>query len=99
MGYTLLTSYTYSRWIRQTDFLNAIDTDFDERLDNNDVKNRLVVSGIWELPVRQRPALGELMERGHGSDPGRVAGPGDLPIAGRAAAFVRRQYPLPRRRQ
>ena len=49
-GYTLLTSYTWSRWLRRTDFLNASDTEFNARLDNNDVKNRLVFSGIWELP-------------------------------------------------
>src|SRR5262249_10158688 len=49
-GYTLLASYTYSRWLRKTDFLNATDTVYDERFDDNDVKTRLVVSGIWELP-------------------------------------------------
>jgi hypothetical protein len=50
LGYTLLASYTWSRWKSRTDFLNATDIDYDYRPDNNDVGNRLVVSGIWELP-------------------------------------------------
>jgi len=49
-GYTLLTSYTYSKFMRRLDRLNVTDPQYDYRLDNDDVKNRLVVSGIWEIP-------------------------------------------------
>jgi len=49
-GFTLLTSYTFSKWLRRTDFLNESDTKYDRRLDDSDVPHRIALTGIWELP-------------------------------------------------
>ncbi|MDQ2921937.1 MAG: carboxypeptidase regulatory-like domain-containing protein [Acidobacteriota bacterium] len=49
-GYSLLTSYTWSKVIEQVSFLNDTDTKYERRIGTDDIPRRLVVSGIWELP-------------------------------------------------
>lgn len=49
-GFTLLTSYTWSKVIEEVSFLNESDTEYERRIGTDDIPHRLVVSGIWELP-------------------------------------------------
>jgi hypothetical protein len=49
-GFTLLTSYTWSKVIEEVSLLNATDTEFERRIGDSDIPHRVVVSGIWELP-------------------------------------------------
>jgi Carboxypeptidase regulatory-like domain/TonB dependent receptor len=49
-GYTIATSYTYSRFTEKTEFLNAGDPEPWKGLSSVDVPHRLTVNGIWELP-------------------------------------------------
>jgi hypothetical protein len=49
-GYTLLLSYTWSKFTEQATLLNATDTEYEERPSSADMPHRLVASGIWELP-------------------------------------------------
>jgi hypothetical protein len=50
-GYTALFSYTFSKFLEQSSFLNEVDTRFERRLSDSDVPHRFVMSGIWEIPV------------------------------------------------
>jgi hypothetical protein len=49
-GYTVLTTYTYAHSKERVRFLNETDTDPEERYTLDDLRHRLVVNGIWELP-------------------------------------------------
>ncbi|MPY89388.1 MAG: hypothetical protein GEU99_15855 [Luteitalea sp.] len=49
-GYTVLTSYTWSRFRDKVFRLNRSDTSYEDRIAPNDIPHRLVVNGIWELP-------------------------------------------------
>lgn len=49
-GYTLLGYYQWSRVLDKRSFLNAQDTEYEERFGGADRTNRIVLSGIWELP-------------------------------------------------
>jgi hypothetical protein len=49
-GYTLLMSYTLSKFREKASFLNEQDVQFEERLNGADRRQRWVISGIWELP-------------------------------------------------
>ena len=49
-GFTLLSSYTWSKVIEQVSFLNDSDTKYERRIGSDDIPHRVVVSGIWELP-------------------------------------------------
>lgn len=49
-GYTLLVSYTFSKFLEQGNLLNETDPDFEKRISDADIPHRVVVSGIWELP-------------------------------------------------
>ncbi len=49
-GYTILASYTFSKFLEQGSLRNATDTNFEKRLADADIPQRLVISGIWELP-------------------------------------------------
>jgi len=50
-GYTLATSYTYSKFTEATEFLNAADPEPWEGISSIDTPHRLTVNGIWEVPV------------------------------------------------
>src|SRR5262249_37301545 len=49
-GFTLLTSYTWSKVIEEVTFLNESDPDYERRIGADDIPHRIVVSSIWELP-------------------------------------------------
>jgi carboxypeptidase family protein len=50
-GYTLSGAYTYSKLMEAMSLLNSTDTDYERRISNNDYPHRVVISGIYELPV------------------------------------------------
>jgi hypothetical protein len=49
-GYTLLSSYTWSKFMEKVSLLNATDANYEKRMAAADVPHRVVVSGIYELP-------------------------------------------------
>ena len=49
-GYTLGASYTWSKWLQQTEFLNAGDATPTKMISDQDTPHRLAISGIYELP-------------------------------------------------
>lgn len=49
-GYTLLASYTWSKYIEEVFLLNAQDENLERRISRDDVPHRFVASGIWEAP-------------------------------------------------
>jgi hypothetical protein len=57
-GYTVLTSYTWSRFREKVARLNDTDPDYTERLNDTHLPHRLVVNGIWELPFGQNRRWG-----------------------------------------
>ncbi|HEU4389139.1 MAG TPA: carboxypeptidase-like regulatory domain-containing protein [Blastocatellia bacterium] len=57
-GYTLNVSYTWSKLLEQTSFLNESDTVYEKRLSDSDIRHRFVVSGIFELPFGRGRKLG-----------------------------------------
>lgn len=57
-GYSLQVNYTWSHLTERVSRLNPTDTQYEERISDNDVPHRLAVSSIWELPVGKGRALG-----------------------------------------
>ena len=49
-GYTVLATYTYSHSKERASLLNPTDTELEERYNENDLRHRLVLNGVWELP-------------------------------------------------
>jgi hypothetical protein len=49
-GYTLLVSYTLSKLREKVSYLNDVDTEYEDRLSGSDRRQRIVFSGIWDLP-------------------------------------------------
>src|SRR5581483_2329422 len=49
-GFTLLTTYTWSRFRERISLLNETDTELEDRVSGADTPHRFVASGIWELP-------------------------------------------------
>jgi hypothetical protein len=49
-GFTLLSTYTWSRYRERISLLNPTDTELEERVSGDDRPHRFVASGIWELP-------------------------------------------------
>jgi hypothetical protein len=62
-GYTVLASYTWSKFLEAASFLNEQDTTFERRLNDSDLPHRLVVSGIWELPFGRGRKIGASWNR------------------------------------
>ncbi|MFM8396029.1 MAG: hypothetical protein ACKOB4_19085, partial [Acidobacteriota bacterium] len=62
-GYTLLASYTWSKFLEASSFLNEQDTQYERRLNDSDLPHRLVVSGIWELPFGRGRQFGASWNR------------------------------------
>jgi hypothetical protein len=50
-GYTLQASYTLSRWLQATEYLNAADPSPTKMVSDQDAPHRLAVSGMYELPL------------------------------------------------
>lgn len=49
-GYTLLSSYTWSKFLEKVARLNATDPDYEKRVAGADIPHRVVMSGIYEIP-------------------------------------------------
>jgi hypothetical protein len=49
-GYTILGTYTLSKFTEKVTRLNDTDPDYEERPNNTQVPHRFVLNGIWELP-------------------------------------------------
>jgi carboxypeptidase family protein len=49
-GYTILASYTASRFTERVAKLNATDAEYENRLSGDDTPHRMSLTGIWELP-------------------------------------------------
>jgi Carboxypeptidase regulatory-like domain/TonB dependent receptor len=62
-GYTLNVAYTYSKAMEATAFLNASDPTPWAGISTLDRPHRIVVSGIWELPVGRGRYFGSNMPR------------------------------------
>jgi hypothetical protein len=56
-GLSFLASYTFSKTMQATAFLNAQDTSRARQLTTFDVPHRLVITGLYELPFGPRKAL------------------------------------------
>jgi hypothetical protein len=57
-GYTVLASYTFSKFMAATDFLNAGDAAPTEMISDQDTPHRLTVSAIYELPFGKGRLIG-----------------------------------------
>jgi len=49
-GYTLMGSYTLSKWMQATNLLNAVDARPIEEISDADAPHRINLSGVWDLP-------------------------------------------------
>ena len=49
-GYTVLATYSYSKYLERLTLLNPTDSGYENRLAGVDAPHRLAMSGIWELP-------------------------------------------------
>ena len=56
-GLTFQAAWTYSKWMEATAYLNDTDLRPEEVISENDFTHRLVVNGIYELPLGRRKAL------------------------------------------
>ncbi len=56
-GYTLGASYTWSKWLQATEFLNAGDATPTKMISDQDTPHRLSLSGIYELPFGKNKLL------------------------------------------
>jgi len=57
-GYTLGVSYTLSKWMQATEYLNATDPEPTKMISDQDVTNRISVSAVFELPFGQGKRFG-----------------------------------------
>jgi hypothetical protein len=57
-GYSVLGSYTYSRYMERISKLNNTDASYENRLSGNDVPNRVTLSATYELPFGHGRAFG-----------------------------------------
>jgi hypothetical protein len=56
-GYTLMGSYTFSKWMQATSFLNPVDPAPIREISDADAPHRINISGIWELPFGRNKAF------------------------------------------
>lgn len=57
-GYTLMGSYTFSKFMQAVEYLNATDPRPLETISEFDTPHRISISGIWELPFGRGKAFG-----------------------------------------
>ncbi len=63
-SYTLMTSYTWSKFMEGTGYLNETDPEPEYVVSDQDRTHRLVASGIWEFPFGKGKRFGGSMPRG-----------------------------------
>ncbi|HPT25888.1 MAG TPA: TonB-dependent receptor [Bryobacteraceae bacterium] len=56
-GYTLMGSYTLSKWMQAVNLLNAVDPLPIEEISDADAPHRINISGVWELPFGRGKTL------------------------------------------
>ncbi len=56
-GFSTLVTYTNSKTMQRTEYLNAQDAALSRELASYDIPQRLVISGIWDLPLGRRSVL------------------------------------------
>jgi len=57
-GYTVIGSYTFSKWQQATNLLNASDLAPVREISDSDAPHRLNISGVWSLPFGKGRAYG-----------------------------------------
>jgi hypothetical protein len=62
-GFGIQWSYTRSKWIQQTEYLNAGDVKPTRMISDQDVPNRFTTSGFYELPFGKGKTLGNQVNR------------------------------------
>jgi hypothetical protein len=62
-GYGIQWSYTRSKWIQQTEYLNAADAKPTRMISDQDVPNRFTTSGFYELPFGKGKTFGNQANR------------------------------------
>jgi hypothetical protein len=62
-GYGIQFSYTRSKWIQQTEYLNAADEKPTRVISDQDVPNRSTISGFYELPFGTGKTFGGQVNR------------------------------------
>jgi hypothetical protein len=62
-GFTLNVSYTWSKLLEQISLLNATDAKYEKRVSDVDLPQRVVFSGLWELPFGRGRFLGKNWNR------------------------------------
>jgi hypothetical protein len=59
-GYTLMGSYTFSKWMQAVNLLNPVDPLPIREISDADAPHRINISGIWELPFgKGKPLLAD----------------------------------------
>jgi hypothetical protein len=62
-GYGIQWTYTRSKWIQQTEYLNAGDSKPTRMISDQDVPNRFTTSGFYELPFGKGKLIGNQANR------------------------------------
>jgi hypothetical protein len=62
-GYGIQWSYTRSKWIQQTEYLNASDPKPTKMISDQDAPNRFATSGFYELPFGKGRTFGKNVNR------------------------------------
>jgi hypothetical protein len=62
-GYGIQWSYTRSKWIQQTEYLNALDEKPTRMISDQDAPNKFTTSGFYELPFGKGKTFGDHVNR------------------------------------
>lgn len=62
-GFTIQANYTWSKFMEATDRLNETDPYLEHVISDQDFPMRLTISGIYELPIGRKRAIGSNMNR------------------------------------
>ena len=79
-GFSVLVTYSNSKTMQRTSYLNAQDADLSRELASYDIPQRLVMSGIWSLPFGRRQ---KWLDQGW---PARLAGGWQVSLTGTSQA-------------
>ena len=95
-GYTIMGSYTFSKWMQAINLLNPADPLPIHEISDADAPHRFNISGVWELPFGKGKPLLSRLQRGRLPAGGRLAGLGHLEPAERLPAGLGQQHLLRR---